>query len=377
MKKHKYAVLISARNEEKVIGNLIASIQKQDYPKKLFKIFVVADNCIDRTAEVAKEAGAIVFERFNQVQVGKGYALNFLMQRIEEKYDKEKFDGYFVFDADNVLAENFITEMNKTFSDGYEVITSYRNSKNYGDNWISAGYALWFLREAKYLNQSRMLLGNSCVVSGTGFLFSQRVIERLGGWNFFLLSEDTQFSVVTILNDIKIGYCDTAILYDEQPTKLKQSWHQRMRWAKGYLQIIGKYGGRLLQKAVITLDFSAFDVIMVTMPAVLLTVVGILCNVLICALSLLAGKGLWVSLESIMEFLQNSYWMLYVVGLVTTISEWKQIHTTTKKKILYTFTFPIFMMTYLPISFVAFFKKVEWKPIEHTEAKTLEEVVQI
>lgn len=374
IKKHKFAILISARNEEKVIKNLIETIKNQDYPQKLIKIFVVADNCTDNTAQVSREAGAIVFERFNKVQVGKGYALDYLLKKIKEKYSKENFDGYFVFDADNLLRPNYITEMNKTFSDGYEVITSYRNSKNYGDNWLSAGYALWFLRESKYLNQSRMLLGTSCAVSGTGFMFSEKVIKKYGGWKFFLLTEDIQFSVNNILNNVKIGYCGSAILYDEQPVKFSQSWHQRMRWAKGYLQVIQKYGFKLAKKAVKELDFSAYDMSMVLMPAVILTIIGILCNVYISALSLFAGKGLWVSLESILEFGFNSYLMMYVIGLITTITEWKQIHTTALKKILYTFTFPIFMATYIPISFVAFFKKVEWKPIEHTKVKTLEEV---
>ena len=375
IKKNKYAVLISARNEEKVISNLINTILKQDYPKKLIRIFVVADNCTDKTAEVARVAGATVFERFNSVQIGKGYALDFLLKKIAEKYPWEKFDGYFVLDADNLLSPNYITEMNKTFSDGYEVITSYRNSKNYGDNWISAGYALWFLRESKYLNQSRMLLGTSCAVSGTGFLFSDKVLKRYGGWKFFLLTEDIEFSVNNILNNIKIGYCKNAVLYDEQPVKFKQSWNQRMRWSKGFLQVISKYGPRLVKKGITELDFSSFDMTMVLMPAVILTIIGIVCNIYISVLSLLAHKSLWVSFESIFEFARNSYLMMYTIGLIATITEWKQIHTTTKKKILYTFTFPFFMMTYVPISFVAFFKKVEWKPIEHTKVKTLEEVV--
>lgn len=374
-KNHKFAVLISARNEEKVIGNLIETIKQQDYPQKLIKIFVVADNCTDSTAKISKEAGVVVVERFNQLQVGKGYALDYLLQEIKEKYNEERFDGYFVFDADNLLRPNYITEMNKTFSDGYEVVTSYRNSKNYGDNWISAGYALWFLRESKYLSDSRMRLGTSCVISGTGFMFSDKVIKKYGGWKFFLLTEDIEFSVNNILNDIKIGYCRDAILYDEQPVKFSQSWNQRMRWAKGYLQVIGKHGISLAKKAVKDLDFSAFDMTMVMMPAVLLTVIGIVCNISISVLSLIAGKGLWVSLESILEFTRNSYFMMYVIGLITTITEWNQIHTSKMKKILYTFTFPFFMMTYIPISFAAFFTKVEWKPIEHTKVKTLDEVI--
>ena len=150
---------------------------------------------------------------------------------------------------------------------------------------------LWFLRESRFLNNSRMLLGTSCVVSGTGFMFSDKVIKRYGGWKFFLLTEDIEFSVNNIINNVKIGYCDSAILYDEQPVKFSQSWNQRMRWAKGYLQVIRNYGYKLAKKAVVGLDFSAFDMSMVMMPAVILTVVGIVCNIYISMLSLLSGKS--------------------------------------------------------------------------------------
>ena len=170
---HRYAVLISARNEELVIGNLLDSISAQDYPSSLVRVFVVADNCTDKTAKVARAHGAIVYERFNDKLVGKGYALEYLLDRIGEEYG-DVFDAYMVFDADNLLSEDYISRMNETFSDGYRIITSYRNSKNYGDNWISAGYALWFLREAKYLNNARYLLGTSCAVSGTLRTLSSR-----------------------------------------------------------------------------------------------------------------------------------------------------------------------------------------------------------
>ena len=104
------------------------------------------------------------------------------MERIDELYPQHPFEGYFVFDADNVLEESYIEEMDRTFSDGYEVVTSYRNSKNYGDNWISAGYALWFLRESQFLNRCRMRLGTSAAVSGTGFLSPAGHRPSRGGW---------------------------------------------------------------------------------------------------------------------------------------------------------------------------------------------------
>ena len=147
---HRIAVLIAARNEQAVIGNLIDSIRDQDYPADKVDVFVVADNCTDLTGSVAGAHGANVYFRNDTTQVGKGYALQYLLHCIEDDY--APYDAYLVLDADNILSPNYITEINKTFSDGYEIVTSYRNSKNYGDNWISAGYALWFLRESRYLN---------------------------------------------------------------------------------------------------------------------------------------------------------------------------------------------------------------------------------
>ena len=172
---HKFATLICARNEEGVIGELIDSLKKQNYPSDLLDIYVLADNCTDSTARTAREAGAIVYERYNQKQIGKGYALDTLLSNIKEDKGQDAYDGYFIFDADNIVDLNFVNEMNKTFDRGYEVITCYRNSKNFSANWITAGYSIWFLREARFLNYPRMLLGNSCAVSGTGFFVSQRM----------------------------------------------------------------------------------------------------------------------------------------------------------------------------------------------------------
>ena len=176
--KHRYAVIISARNERLVIGQLVESIKKQNYPKELIDVFVVADNCSDDTAKIARKAGAIVYERTNKDLVGKGYALDYIFKIIIQEYKEKGYEGYFIFDADNILDRNYILEMNKLFDNGYKVITSYRNSKNFNSNWISAGYALWFLRESKYLNNARMILNTSCAISGTGFLVSDEIIKR-------------------------------------------------------------------------------------------------------------------------------------------------------------------------------------------------------
>ncbi len=361
-KKNSFAVLICARNESEVIADLIESIKKQTYDAKLIKIFVMADNCADDTARVAKNAGAVVYERLDKTLVGKGYALNFLLQNISRDFP-QGFDGYFVFDADNLLSEDYIEKMNLVFSDGYDIVTSYRNSKNFGDNWISAGYALWFLRESKYLNCARMRLGTSCAVSGTGFVFSRKILERQGMWPFHLLTEDIEFSVHHITEGYKIGFAD-AVLYDEQPVTFSQSWHQRMRWACGFLQVFKKYGKKLLS-GMARGSFSCYDMCMNIMPALVLTTVSIILNAMLIAMGFASGNAAYALATFVKTFL-GLYLTVFIVGLVTVITEWKRIYVSAPKKILYAFTFPLFMMTYIPISAVAIFKKnTSWRPIVH------------
>ena len=378
---HKFAVIIAARNEELVIGHLIKSIKKQKYPEGLVDVFVIADNCTDNTAIVAEEAGAIVRSRFNKNLVGKGYALDYMLKIIEIDFLHKQYDGYFVFDADNLLDENYIAEMNKTFNKGYRVITSYRNSKNYDYNWISSGYALWFLHEAEYLNLPRMFLKNSCAVSGTGFLVHADIIKDNGGWIHHLLTEDIEFSVSQIMKGEKIGYCRNAVFYDEQPVTFVQSYHQRMRWAKGFYQVFGKYGKDLFKNIFKgkQINFSCYDMIMTIMPAMLISCMSIIGNGLLYGIAVLFelnnGQGVIQSATlGIFKSIAWYYGILFILALLTTITEWRKIHCPNWKKIAYIFTFPIFMFTYIPISVIALFKKVEWKPIAHTVVKSLDDV---
>ena len=372
----KYAVLISARNEEKVIGYLVDSIKGQNYPAELIDVFVVADNCDDSTAQVARSAGAYVWERNDKSKVGKGYALDFLYKNINEKFPDAGYAGYFVFDADNVLDANYVREMNKVFNQGYRIITSYRNSKNYDSNWISAGYALWFLRESKYINESRMLLGTSCAVSGTGFLVSSEIFKENDGWKFYLLTEDIQFTVHSISKGEKIGYAKNAVLYDEQPVKFSQSWKQRMRWAKGFYQVFAKYGKSLFKGVLTGKGFGCFDLLMIIMPAFLLSTVTMIMNVVYAVCLAVTGGNYIDPLMITGGSLVSMYAMFYILGLITTITEWKQINTSPVKKLLYTFTFPLFQATYIPISLVALFKKVKWEPIAHTQSVAIEQLQQ-
>lgn len=367
LKKYKYAVLICARNEENVIGNLIESIKHQDYDEELVDIYVVADNCDDKTAEVARSAGATVIERFNKVLVGKGYAMSYFFDTLKETVGIRHYDGYFVFDADNLLDEKYITEMNKVFSNGYKAVTSYRNTKNYGDSWVSACYGMWFLKEAEYMNYARSELGISAAVSGTGFLFSSELVEKNDGWNYHLLTEDLEFTADMITNGEKIGYCHDAIFFDEQPTNFKDSLVQRSRWTKGGLQVMGKYGKSLIKETVKNGSFSCYDMLMGNIFSFVLTFLMILVNgIMFVAGVLAAPEEMGIFFSSVATAVVNSYILFLGMGLLIVFTEWKRINCEGHKKILYSFMFPFFALSFVLALGIAVVKNVDWKPIKHS-----------
>jgi cellulose synthase/poly-beta-1,6-N-acetylglucosamine synthase-like glycosyltransferase len=210
-------------------------------------------------------------------------------------------------------------------------------------------------------------------------MISAKVVEENNGWPFHLLTEDIEFSVNCAIKGQKIGYCDKAVIYDEQPTSFAQSWRQRLRWSKGFYQVDSKYGTRLTKRCFSgRRRFSCYDMLMTVAPSMLLTIMAVILNALV-SLSALAMPAFRarILLSETTSFMLSSvvsyFLVLLLYGAVTTLTEWKSIHAPTYKKILSVFTFPVFMFTYLPISLCALVKKVEWKPIHHGYVKTVKD----
>ena len=373
---HTIGIVISARNESNVIGNLIKSIRANDYPQGMVRIFVVADNCTDNTAQICRDMGCEVFERFNKEKVGKGYALNYLFTKLhtEPEYAGKIPEAYIVLDADNIIKPNFITEMNKVYDSGYDMVTSYRNSKNFGKNWITSGYGYWFLHEARHLNNARMMMKTCCAISGTGFLISKAVVKEFGNWSFFTLTEDIQCSTTYAITGRRVAYCGTAELYDEQPDTFKQSWRQRERWAKGLYQVLGVQGKNLIKNTFT--KFACWDILTTCIPALIFSLLSLITLPVCVIIGACIGDvaGLWASIQGMGIWVAQMYGLMFFIGALICITEWKRIKCSNVKKILYLFTFPFFMMTYIPIAVSAMFKKVEWKPIVHNSNVSIEEI---
>lgn len=375
-KLHKYAVLVCAHDEEAVIADIIQSIKAQDYPSDLIIPFVVADNCQDKTAEIARNAGANVIVRENLEKFGKSYALDYALNIIlqDEKYND--IEAFFVFDADNILKNDYISKMNDAFDSGLQCATSFRNSKNYSKNWISGTASIFFLRESAIIHTSRFNSHIGTYISGTGFYVSRKIIESNKGWKFNTLVEDIEFSIDQSLKGNKIGYCSEAEFYDEQPETFKDLVNQRMRWCKGTHQCFYHYSLRLLMKQGINKNhLTMYESLTHILPVPALSLFFL---VIITSLYLIDGLALhnvtvqvmWNNiLVSCVYTVFFFYFITLIYGFITFLLTYKKVKASIPKQLLYTFLFPISAYLYVPISTIALFKKVKWKKISHRSIK--------
>ncbi len=388
-KKYRYAVIICARNEENVIGKLLDSIKNQTYAKDKITIFVCADNCTDKTAEICRKAGCIVYERPapHPSKARKGYALEYLFDRIRIEYDIERFDGFAFFDADNVLAPDWFDRMNDAFACGAGIITTYRNTKNFDTNFISAAYGIHFYRSTVKFHRARRRLGASTHIAGTGYVMRSRLLRD--GWHFTGLTEDTQATQYYVSRGERIEFCEDAEFFDEQPHGFKIMFRQRLRWSKGRLVVFLKHGWRNLlglftQKSVGNV-WANYDIFWYLFPgglfSALLSVISFAAGV---AVAIVAGIGpahpitgvnAWDFFENILIACATGYAGYTVIAAITVIRERKHIYCSTGKKILYIFTFFWFDLINLPISVISLFMRVRWKPIVHDKSLDYDQIV--
>lgn len=380
-KQHRYAILIAARNEETVIGNLLDSISEQDYPSELLTVFVIADNCTDKTAEIARQKGAVCYERFDSEKRTKGYALEFLFEQIECDYGIESFEGYFLFDADNLLRHDFISRMNDAFDSGEEVVVSYRNTKNLGDGWLSASYALHWLRTCRLEHCGRSLFNIAGRIQGTGFVFSSKYVKD--GWHYVSLTEDRAFSSDVVAKGGRIAYQHEAQFYDEQPNRIRVACRQRLRWAKGNLQAFVETAGALFcgifRKGSVAQRVSCYDMLATNLPLSIITVpIKLTESGLIVALCVMSGNlsqqwfSLLVQVLGILIF--EHFGSIGMAVLIFLLERKRMKRLKWYQYVWYALTFPMFSLIGDVVMLIAVFAKVTWQPIPHNSDIRIEEL---
>ncbi len=361
---NRFAVLVAAHNEEKVVGSIVKNLNKLNYPKNMYDVFVIADNCSDKTAKIAQENGAKTLERFDETKKGKGFSLEWAFKKLF-KMDT-KYDAVCIFDADNLASSNFLMEMNKELCLGNKVIQGYLDSKNPGDSWISGNYSMTYWISNRIFQLPRHYLGLNCALGGTGFVMSMDVLKEIG-WEATCLTEDLEFSLRLVLKNMRVSWSHNAKVYDEKPLKLKQSWRQRTRWMQGHCDCAGRYLKSLFVKAFKDKDFRAFDCGLYLMqPFITIAngVVGLFSIIMMIILNNITAFTIISSLVS------GAALLLFSLIFITAEGKFKL------KVIKYFILFPIYGLTWIPISIQGFFNrnKREWLHTIHTRAIDISDI---
>lgn len=367
---HRFAAVIAARNEAQVIGNLIQSLREQDYPEELIEIIVIPNNCTDNTRDVALKAGAAILDCTEEVK-SKGQVLDFAFEYILSNMDH--FDAFCIFDADNLVEPSFFKEMNSALCSGVNVAQGYRDSKNPADSIVSSCHSIYYYCVNGLYNRARSVLGLSAIITGTGFMVSAETIRQLGGWNTRTMTEDLEFSALCILNGIKIHWISSAIVFDEQPITVRQSWNQRMRWSRGIQQCFRVYGRSLAANAVKRKSLASADLALLFFASYV-QIVSFVSLMLTLGLSLFNIRVyLFPQTDVFLNLFMSlgSYFTSVVIGTAAVLLEKKSI-CKMLRGILMSW---LFIASWLPINIICIFKRsTDWKQIEHIRCLSLSEI---
>ena len=342
----RFALLIPARNEERVIANIVESLLKQDYPCRFYDIFVIPNNCTDDTEGAALRAGAKVLHCRCAVS-SKGEVLRDIFDQLQGQYE-----AYCVFDADNIVDPSFLSRMNDRVCAGAHVAKSHLLAINPYDSWVAGCYDIYFANCHLLYNLSRDRLGLNAKLVGTGFMVTDDLLRRMGGWNTTTLTEDTEFTAQCAIWGERVHYVPEALVYDEEPLTFSLSLRQRRRWSAGVLSVAGRYVPRLLARPTLRrLDYAIF---LCMIPVQLLAVIPVLYG--------LIGMEPMNILTTLAVSLSSFAGGAIITSLLLALVNRRCIRKMWKSILLY----PVFLASWYVLHFACLFVKPKvWHPIPH------------
>ena len=363
----RFAVVVAARNEECVIGQLVESLYQQNYPRELYDVIVAPNNCTDHTREAALAAGARVFDCTYPVK-SKGDVLRQVFQWL---LDGDGYDAVCVFDADNLVHPDFLRGMNNALCDGARAAQGYRDSKNPYDTWVSGCYSIYYWMVNRFYNQTRSVLGLSAMVNGSGFMVSTDLLREMGGWHTVTMTEDIEFTTQCILRGEKVAWVPEAVIYDEQPLTFRQSWKQRKRWSTGILQGFSTYFKPLARAAVRERRFCCVDQMLffiapfMQLVYVASLVVGLALDLMYIQHQMFPATAIYYRM---FVSVNTSFITSLALSLVVLFLEKKGSPRLLKGAVTYWF----FVLSWVPINVLCFFRKTtRWEEIKHTRSVRL------
>lgn len=224
----RFAILVPAHNETAVLNKLLTSLAALDYPTDSYTVCVVADNCTDGTADLARSSGlARVYERFDEENRGKGFALRWLLQQLEQ--EQQVFDAYVVLDADSVVDSAFLKVMSYGLAQGARALQAHNTVLNVMDSPSTAlrWLALSLMNYVRPLGRNG--LGCSSTLTGNGMCLSHAILKSYP-WQSFALAEDYYYYLTLVQHGEKVLYMPEALVRSEMPLTFEQMRTQDIRW---------------------------------------------------------------------------------------------------------------------------------------------------
>jgi cellulose synthase/poly-beta-1,6-N-acetylglucosamine synthase-like glycosyltransferase len=381
-KYRRFAILIPAHNEAAVLSPLLESLRKQTYPAEFFRVFVSCDNCNDDTAELAASGGAVALIRTDADRRGKTWNVRWALSRIPI----EEFDAMAMFDADNLVEEDFLSSMNDYMeaNPGAEAIQGVLDVKNPDDNWLTKSYAVAYWFTNRFWQMARALWGLSCTLGGTGLVICSSTLQKLG-WDLESLTEDLEMSTRLILSGSRVHWNNHAKIYDEKPQSLAMSTKQRTRWMQGHYWVCARYGAKAFVMFIQTRQIQYLDLLLYLLaPAkcclAIMAMVGGM------AFTLINNSMLFPTLIKKIPHTAAEWVVFLGMPFVTMalfcvfcaiVGPSLRFGRLTLRYLKNTFAYLWFGLTWIPILFRAPFiagKQGDWAKTEHTRNISLEQV---
>lgn len=363
-KQPRIALLIPARDESQVIEQLLISIEKQSVKIEPQDVYIIVEDKQDKTVAIAANHHMRIIYRRDLSKKRKGYAIEDALLKIKE--EKQHYDLYFMFDADNYLAPTFIEEMLKPYHKGYDIAIGYRNCKNGNDSVIAAVSSLTFSMINTLSNVLKYKFHQTLTISGTGFFIRGDRMESFSGYPFHSLTEDYELTLYASLHQLSTAYQTSAIFYDEQPTSYKQTVTQRTRWIRGYFTCRKKYVPLLKQSYQQNKDVRGLQYIPIVGVKPFLFLVLSFLLILGRQFLALASQPFTDVIFYLVLCLSFLYVMLWLVTFVMLKKEKKTLNLNRRQKRKALFFNPLFLASYVICLVKAFSKKeIGWDKITH------------
>ncbi len=244
----RFAILICAHNEEAVIERTIRHLlEKMNYPKDLYKVYVCAHNCTDRTVEKARKAGAVVYEYYDDdpEHIMVSYSMRYALRRLLK--EEKDIDAFIRADADNLFHPDYLRKMNDALVEGCKIVRGYEGSSNLKQNLWTQQSAIFYYKDSRVQNTFRQAINSTAMATSPGLTFTRDVAEGMDGWDCMTACEDAEFCFRRLEDGYKVYFNTDAIVYEDQPSSFKDTFNRLIRLGHSLNRLFFTDGWRMVK----------------------------------------------------------------------------------------------------------------------------------